>query len=88
MQRTTREALYRFFCEKVDDLPEIFDRLKDRDKARLLVDIAGFFVPRRQHVEVEETETQVRIDYTRLSPSALVEVLALTTTTENGTDNP
>jgi len=79
LQRTTRQKLWQFFSEKVDKLPEIFDKLSDNQKARLLLQTAEFFLPRQKEMTLEITDDLAlqKVDLTKLSEAALQEVLSL-----------
>lgn len=87
MQRATREKLWSFFEEKIQKLPAIFEKLKERDQAKILLSLAEFFLPRQKEVYVEGNIEQhgPQIDYSKLSEATLREIIAATTINENET---
>lgn len=80
-QKVTREKLGEFLKSKLHELPTIYESLGDRDKAKLLLSVSEFFLPKQREITVndEESSKAVHVDYTKLSPAALKEVLSLTT---------
>lgn len=82
-QKVTREKLGEFLTERLQDLPSIYDGLEAKEKARFIVQLSEFFLPkqREHYVEIDERQPAV-IDYTKLSESALKELLDVTTIIE------
>jgi hypothetical protein len=76
-QKITREKLGDFLKERLDELPEVYERLSPKEKVRLILRVAEFFLPRQREMIVE-MESQLNIDFSKLSPSALNEFLKLT----------
>lgn len=52
-QKVTREKLGQFLISKLDDLPTIYEKLSDRDKAKLLLSVAEFHLPRQKEIFLE-----------------------------------
>ncbi len=78
IQRLTKTKLSDFLQEKLEDLPAIYEELKPRDKARLLLYVIEFFLPKqREHVIEIENGLLSRVDLTHLSATALEEILLL-----------
>jgi hypothetical protein len=83
-QRVTREKLGEFLKLKLADLPVIYEGLSAREKAKLILAISEFFLPKQKEILIEaELQQQVEIDYTKLSPGTLKEILLHTKTLEN-----
>jgi hypothetical protein len=80
-QRLTRQKLGEFLQSKLDDLPEIYSKLGPRDKARLLLTMAEFFLPKSRELLIETAEARAFIDYTKLRPEVLTQILDATTET-------
>jgi hypothetical protein len=55
MQRETREKLWAFFSENFDKLPDIFQKLNEREQARVLLSLAEFFHPKQREIILEAT---------------------------------
>lgn len=47
-----REKLSVFLMEKSKELPGLWKRLNDHDKARLFIDIAAFVIPKQKDISV------------------------------------
>lgn len=86
-QKVTREKLGEFLKSKLSELSTIYESLSNRDKAKLLLAVAEFFLPKQREMVLDASvETTVpTIDYTKLSEGTLKEILAATTINENGT---
>lgn len=86
MQRQTREKLWAFFSENLEKLPAIFQKLNEREQARVLLSLAEFFHPKQRELFIDANVEAhgARIDYTKLSETTLREILAATTLHENG----
>lgn len=69
-----------FLNKRADELDGIWEKLKEREKARLFVELVGYLVPKQKEIQIEDLrEASASIDWTKLSPNALKEVLSLTT---------
>lgn len=84
MQRATREKLWRFFEEKADQLPQVYDKLTDNQKAKLLLSVAEFFLPKTREILFDTENLGAAIDYTKLSEKTLKEILQHTSVNDNG----
>lgn len=80
-QKAIRNALGDFVTGKLESLDEIFEATPAKDQGRLLMSMVEFLLPkmRESHVTTEDLGPKASFDYTKLSPSALKEVLSLTT---------
>jgi hypothetical protein len=83
-QKVTREKMGAFLKSKLDDLDAIYEELSNRDKSRLLLAIAEFFLPKQREMFVDMPDPRPSVDYSKLSPGALAEFLELHQK-ENGT---
>jgi hypothetical protein len=87
-QRLTRQKLGEFLQSKLDDLPEIYAKLSARDKAKLLITLSEFFLPKQREIILDAEGVGATIDYTKLSQATLSEILKHTTIrNENGAEN-
>lgn len=79
-QKVTREKLGEFLKSKLDDLDLIYDELPPKEKARLLMSCAEFFLPKQKEMILDMAEaSNVHIDYTKLQPETLKDLLNATT---------
>lgn len=86
-QRLTKFKLGEFLKDKLEDLPDIYDKLSAKEKARLILSVAEYFLPKQREHVIEVSEGP-EIDYTKLSEPALKELLQLTTIpNEDGEDS-
>jgi len=60
-QKVTREKLGEFLIQKLDDLPAIYSNLNDREKAKLLIGICEFFLPKQKEFAVELEDERKRV---------------------------
>jgi hypothetical protein len=87
-QKVTREKLGEFLKLKLPELPTIYDSLSAREKAKLILAIAEFFLPKQKEILIDaELQQQVEIDYTKLSQSTLKEILEHTNLPEHEPEN-
>ncbi|MBL7851211.1 MAG: hypothetical protein JNN04_09940 [Cyclobacteriaceae bacterium] len=86
ISKIIRECFAEFLRAKVQDtneLEKIYQDLTAKEKARFLIEIKSFNVPKLQSVGIrEEGEQKAVINFSKLSEAALKEVLANTTTNE------
>lgn len=86
-----RDEIKTFLNENWKNFPTWFQQLKPREKVQTMLDLLPYAVPRLQsitNVEGEDIphEPGASVDWTRLSQSALKEVLSLTTIHNNGNE--
>lgn len=78
-----RDMIRTFLNDNFDKLPVWFEELNPRDKMKVYIDLLPFCISRLQSVNLTDQEgndlPKATIDYSRLSPEALKEVLSLTT---------
>jgi len=83
-QRAAREKIGRFLVKRLDDLDTIYEKLTPLNQEKMLVTLTEFILPRQKEVFLDaKVDGNVYTDYTRVSQSALDEVL-MHTTIENG----
>lgn len=80
-QATTRGTLGEFLKTKLSELPTIYESLGNRDKAKLLLAVCEFFLPKQREMLIDASveTTGAVIDYTKLSEATLKEILQATT---------
>jgi hypothetical protein len=76
-QRLTKTKLGEFLAEKLEDLPAIYKELNAKEKAKLILACAEYFLPKQREHVIDINESSF-LDYTKLSESALNEILTLT----------
>ncbi len=79
-----REKVKAFVENNLEDLQTYFDQLEPRDKVKVLSDLLPFCISKLQSVSMTDAEGNkleptAQIDYTKLSPELLKELLANTT---------
>lgn len=77
-QRLSRTKLGEFLQDKINDLGTIYDELSPKEKARLLLAVVEYFLPKPRELTVEIDNVVPQVDLTKLSQSALQELLTLT----------
>lgn len=77
-QRATRERLWNFFIGKLDSLPEIFEDLSSYNKARTLLSVAEFFLPKQREFFIETETPQEGVDFSNWSETDLRALISLT----------
>lgn len=87
-----REKVKTFVNTNIDNLQAWFDGLDPEKKIKVLNDLLPFCISKLQSVSASDDEgnpvqSNASIDYTKLSASALREVLSLTTL-NNGNNEP
>jgi hypothetical protein len=50
VQKITREKLGEFLASKIDELPAIYEKLSDKEKAKLLMWVCELFLPKQKEV--------------------------------------
>ncbi len=61
IQKITREKLGEFLIQKLDDLPAIYTKLSDKEKAKLLIGVCEFFLPKQKEISVEFEDERKRV---------------------------
>lgn len=80
-----REKIRSFLSDKWEELPDWLSQLEPREKIRAIIDLLPYAVPRIQAVDLSKSEITntdnegPKLDYSKLSESALKEVLEHTT---------
>jgi hypothetical protein len=79
-----RERVKSFVETNLENLQTYFDQLEPRDKVKVLSDLLPFCISKLQSVSMTDAEgnnlePRANIDYTKLSPELLKELLANTT---------
>lgn len=79
-----REKVKSFVETNLDQLQNYFDKLEPRDKVKVLTDLLPFVISKLQSVsmtdsEGNELEPKASVDFSKLSPEALSEILNQTT---------
>lgn len=87
-----RDSIKTFLNDNWVNFPTWFAKLKEKEKIQTVLDLLPYAVPRLQSVALTDSEgndlpERATIDWTRLSESALKEVLSLTKITTDGTSN-
>jgi hypothetical protein len=54
-QRQTRDLLWDFFQQKAKTLPELYDELNPATKAKLIMTVAEFFLPKQREILIDAT---------------------------------
>jgi hypothetical protein len=71
----TKAALTKFVMEKVNELPELWNQLKDREKIRLFVDLLPYVVSKATtNIAIEQPAVDL-IQWENLSDETLSELL-------------
>jgi hypothetical protein len=52
-QKITRQQLGDFLISKLDDLPAVYSKLSAKEKARLLLSCAEYFLPKQKEINLE-----------------------------------
>lgn len=79
MQRTCREHLWAWIEPQLGELDRLVDELSPKERARFIIRLLPFFLPRQVHAEVElPGQPLATIDYSKLSEPALKELLSAT----------
>ena len=86
-----REKLKGFIETNMEDLQAYFDELDSKDKIKVLTDLLPFVVAKLQGVstvdaEGNDVEPKVSIDYSKLSPELLHELLKNVNTIQDETE--
>lgn len=79
-----RDEIKTFIGDNWVNFPEWFQGLKPKEKIECLLSLLPYAVPRLQSIAMTDSDgndlsPRATIDYTKLSPGALKEVLSLTT---------
>lgn len=79
-----RDKIKTFLNDSWESFPAWFDKLKEKDKIDTMLALLPYGVPRLQSIAVTDSQGNdfnpgATIDYTRLRPETLREVLAATT---------
>jgi hypothetical protein len=87
-----RSKVKSFVESNLENLQTYFDQLEPRDKVKVLTDLLPFVISKLQSVSMTDAEgnnlePKATTDFTKLSPSALSEVLAATTINQSDEDN-
>lgn len=53
IQKVTREKLGQFLTSKLDELPSIYEKLSDKEKAKLLMWVCEVFLPKQKELALE-----------------------------------
>ena len=86
-----RDSIKSFLNDNWKNFPTWFETLKEKEKIEVMLDLMPYAVPRLQSIAMTDSEGNdlhhpaATIDYTKLSPAALKEVLAVTSIS-NGTE--
>lgn len=74
-----RKKVNEFVTEKWDELPDLFNSLKPKDKLLFFSELLPYCLPKLKQIDLEITNAFAvnQVDLTRLSPEALNEVLSL-----------
>lgn len=75
-QKATREKLGAFLISKLDELPEVYEKLPDRDKAKMILSISEFFLPKQKEISMEVSPSE-GADLSQWSDHDLRALLAL-----------
>lgn len=76
-QKVTREKLGEFLISKLDDLSSIYEELSSRDKAKLLLSVAEFHLPKQKEIFLEESVSNEGHDLSRWSEEDLRALIKL-----------
>lgn len=76
-----REFIQAFLEFHIDNLDEIFEKLKPRDKMSVIIKMLPYILPKHMVMDVTAThgepEPSINLDLSKLSDSALEEIEAL-----------
>jgi len=82
-----RESIKSFLNERWKDFPTWFDRLKEKEKIQVMLDLMPYGVARLQSIAMTDSQgndlQRATIDYSRLSEPTLKEILSVTTIEED-----
>lgn len=86
-----RDEIRNFLNERWQDFPTWFNELKTKEKIETMLDLMPYAVSRLQSVSQTDSEgnshqPRVNIDYSKLSPELLKELLANTTLEKSDED--
>jgi hypothetical protein len=56
IQKVTREKLGEFLASKIDELPAIYEKLSDKEKAKLIMWVCELFLPKQKEIAFEMAE--------------------------------
>jgi hypothetical protein len=76
-QTATRDKLGEFLKSKLDELPTIYEKLGDRDKSKLLLSVAEFFLPKQKEIFTEDTTPKDGVDFSLWSDEDLELLISL-----------
>lgn len=77
LQSEVKEKITDFLNGKLETLEEIYSEVTPKDKLRFLTELLAYVLPKSKEFKIEDFSGSLQIDYTKLSPKALKEVLTL-----------
>lgn len=73
-----RDFMQAFLESKLDDLNEVFEQLKPKDKINALIKLLPYLMPKQMQMDVQATHKQVvKHDLSKLSDSELHKLLEM-----------
>lgn len=75
-----KEKLTKFLSGEIENIESIYSEVSAKDKLRFLSELLAYVLPKSKELKIEDASGSrtAQIDFTKLSPGALKEVLSLT----------
>ncbi|UYN88136.1 MAG: hypothetical protein KIT51_07795 [Cyclobacteriaceae bacterium] len=77
IQGVARQKLGLFLESHIEQLPEIFKKLSNKEKARLIMDVVQYFLPKQREITHDLADV-LTVDYSLLDGETLDKVLNAT----------